>query len=69
MFKTMVARFESPCRRCTAAGITDHSSRIKVGQKFRYGRMPGWRSGVGYHLAAECPASKVTTNEPQEIAE
>jgi len=57
MFVTMTAKFESVCRRCKAAGVPEPANKIKVGQKFRYGRTPTMKVGVGYHLKAECPAA------------
>lgn len=60
MWTTIVAKFASPCRRC--------GGQIKVGQKFRYGRLPGMKSGVGYHLKADCP-SPDATKQPAPNAE
>lgn len=52
MWTTKTAMFASPCRRC--------GGKIKVGQRFRYGRLPGMKSGVGYHLKADCPSEDAT---------
>ena len=60
MWTTIVAKFASPCRRC--------GGQIKVGQKFRYGRLPNMKSGVGYHLKADCP-SPDATKQPAPNAE
>lgn len=58
MWTTIVARFASPCRRC--------GGQIKVGQKFRYGRLPNMKSGVGYHLKADCPSPDATKTPAPE---
>lgn len=50
MWTTKVAQFASKCRRC--------GGQIAVGQRFRYGRMPGWKHGIGYHLKADCPVKQ-----------
>lgn len=52
MWTTKIAGFASKCRRCGGT--------IKVGQAFRYGRMPGMPHGVGYHLRKDCPSDDAT---------
>lgn len=60
MWTTIVAKFASPCRRC--------GGQIKVGQRFRYGRLPNMKSGVGYHLKADCPSPDATKAPAEEPA-